>query len=56
MEIHKANYFVDKNKSKYFTNVSASLTDLMRSMEGEFGPSEQNKFRTVLHELIDVSS
>lgn len=47
---------MDKNKVKYFTNVSTSLTKVMESMEVEFGKDKEEKtFRMTIQELVDVS-
>lgn len=47
---------MDKNKAKYFTNVSTSLTNLMKSMEGEFEEIKHDDIRMIIQELVDVSS
>ncbi|CAG2213609.1 unnamed protein product [Mytilus edulis] len=53
-EANKANYCMDKNKVKYFTNVSTSLTKVMESMEVEFGKDKEEKtFRMTIQELVD---
>ncbi|CAG2246288.1 TRPM1 [Mytilus edulis] len=51
-KIIKAKNFIDKNKAKYFTDVSKSLTTLMEGMEGEFERNEE-QFKEILTEFVD---
>lgn len=54
-KINKAKNFIDKNKARYFTDVSKSLTKLMEGMEGEFERNEE-QLKEILTEFVDVSS
>ncbi|VDI26803.1 Hypothetical predicted protein, partial [Mytilus galloprovincialis] len=51
-KINKAKNFIDKNKARYFTDVSTSLTKLMEGMEGEFERNEK-QLKEILTEFVD---